>query len=69
VPTNDEHHPRTLKYMDSVKRSTVQEIGFPNVIRISSKIEKESVYSLRKQLRRCFIKHDEFKPELDSFMA
>ena len=69
APTNDEHHPSTIEYMNYIRNRKVHDMDFPNVIRVSSKMDKESVYSLRKQLRRCFMRHDEFKPELDSFMA
>ena len=44
----------------SLQKESAHEIGFPTVIRISSDKEKESIYSLRTQLRKNVFKHDEF---------
>lgn len=50
VQTNDDNYPAFHEYLKKVRSplNKVHDIAFPNVMRISSHYDKETIYSLRK---------------------
>ncbi len=44
VPTNNDQHPSTLEYVKEMKSLKIHDISYPVAMRISSRLDKESVY-------------------------
>ena len=47
----------------------VHDISHPVALRLSSRLDKESVYCLRKDMRRNFIDHKKYNVDIDTFLA
>ena len=70
VRTNDLNHTSVRVYNERFNSPDYKhDISFPNVIRISSHGDKESVYNLRNDLRRNLFIHDDYKPEIATYMT
>jgi len=69
VLTNDEYHPSTQEYFKQKREQMVHDISHPVALRLSSRLDKESVYCLRKDMRRNFIDHKKYNVDIDTFLA